>query len=187
MRAKLCRLAGVALQAVLNSSAALHVGDALEGLVQLQLLAHQPGALLLGQVRVRFLAGEQLVQLLVAVDAFSNGAEVREHSAQPALVDVRHAAAGGLFHHRVLRLPLRADEEQVLARRREVGDEFRGFLELLERLLQVDDVDPIALAEDELLHLRVPALGLVTEVDASLEQFLHRNRCQMTPPFLVDS
>src|SRR5262249_52626277 len=103
--------------------------------------------------------------------------------AEPPRVHEEHAAAVGFLVNGVLRLALRADEEKVLPRRREVGHEFRGFLELLERLLQVDDVDPIALPEDEFLHLGVPALGLMTEVDASLEQFLHRNRCQMTPPF----
>ena len=41
------------------------------------------------------------------------------------------------------------------------------------RLLQVDDVDAVALAEDVVLHLRVPALGLVPEVDAGFEQLLH--------------
>src|SRR6185295_18651049 len=39
-----------------------------------------------------------------------------------------------------------------------------------------DDVDPVALAEDVLLHLRVPTLGLVPEVDPRFEQLLHRDR-----------
>ena len=44
-----------------------------------------------------------------------------------------------------------------------------------QRLLQVDDVDAVALGEDESLHLRVPATGLVPEVDAALEQLAHRD------------
>ena len=43
-------------------------------------------------------------------------------------------------------------------------------------LLQVDDVDAVALGEDELAHLRVPAAGLVAEVDAGLQQLLHADR-----------
>ena len=39
-------------------------------------------------------------------------------------------------------------------------------------LLQVDDVDPAALAEDEAAHLGVPAARLVAEVDAGLQQLL---------------
>src|SRR4029077_13841840 len=40
-------------------------------------------------------------------------------------------------------------------------------------LLQIDDVDAVALGEDVALHLRVPAPGLVTEVDAALQELLH--------------
>src|SRR2546428_387965 len=114
--------------------------------------------------------------------------EIDQRGAEPPRVHVEHPAAVGLLVDRVLRLALRADEEEVLPPRGQLRDEFRGFFELLERLLKVDDVDPVALAEDELLHLRIPALGLMTKVDASLEQFLHRNRCQITPPWkVVDS
>jgi hypothetical protein len=52
-----------------------------------------------------------------------------------------------------------------------------GVPELLERLLEVDDVDAITLAEDVLRHLRVPALGLVAEVDPGLEELLHGDLC----------
>ncbi len=37
-------------------------------------------------------------------------------------------------------------------------------------LLEVEDVDAVALTKDERLHLGVPATGLVTEVAAGLEQ-----------------
>jgi hypothetical protein len=37
---------------------------------------------------------------------------------------------------------------------------------LVERLAQVDDVDPITGIEDERLHLGVPPFGLVSEMDA---------------------
>ena len=43
---------------------------------------------------------------------------------------------------------------------------------------EIDDVDPVPLAEDVLLHLRVPALRLVSEVDPRLEQILQRNAAQ---------
>ena len=36
-------------------------------------------------------------------------------------------------------------------------------------------MDAVALGEDERAHLRVPAAGLVAEVDAGLEQLPHRN------------
>ena len=59
-----------------------------------------------------------------------------------------------------------------------VADVLGRVLEHLERLLEVDDVDPIALAEDVLLHARIPTLGLVSEVDAGLKQLLHGDGCQ---------
>jgi hypothetical protein len=45
-----------------------------------------------------------------------------------------------------------------------------GRIDVLERLLQVDDVAARALGEDEALHLRVPTAGLVPEVNAAVEQ-----------------
>ena len=74
----------------------------------------------------------------------------------------------------VLRLALGADEQDACARRApSCAHELGGLVEHLDRLLQIDDVDPVALAEDVRLHLRVPAPGLVPEVDARLEQLLH--------------
>src|SRR5262249_24704441 len=113
-----------------------------------------------------------------AMNRLSNRREVSQGSAQPAGIHVEHPASIGFFVDRVLGMAFGPDEQQVLALRRESRHEFRGFFELLERLLQVDDVDAVALSKDESLHLRVPALGLMTKVDASLEQFLHGNRRQ---------
>src|SRR5919206_4503261 len=41
-------------------------------------------------------------------------------------------------------------------------------------LREVDDVDVVAGTEDERSHLRVPAVGLMAEMDASLQQLAHR-------------
>ena len=38
---------------------------------------------------------------------------------------------------------------------------------------QIDDVDAVALSEDETLHLRIPSAGLVSEVDPGIEQLTH--------------
>src|SRR5207248_11469940 len=56
---------------------------------------------------------------------------------------------------------------------REVPGERVGLLDQLLRLAKVDDVDAAALGEDEPLHLRVPAAGLVAEMDSGLEQLSH--------------
>src|SRR5207248_1845459 len=55
------------------------------------------------------------------------------------------------------------------APRQVVGEALRLLEERL-RLEQVDDVDAVALAEDEAAHLRVPATRLVAEVHAGLQQ-----------------
>ena len=47
--------------------------------------------------------------------------------------------------------------------------------QLSERLAQVDDVNAVAGVEDELLHLGVPTLGLVSEMNAGFQQFLYTN------------
>ena len=52
-------------------------------------------------------------------------------------------------------------------------DEIVGNIDHVKGLEQVDDVDAVALGEDELLHLRVPTTGLVTEVQACLQHFAH--------------
>ena len=142
------------------------------------------GALLLRHLLLG--VAEDRLDLLEALDRLADGGEVGERAAQPAVVHVEHAAAVGLLENGILRLALGADEQDALALGREVGDERGSFLEELERLLQVDDVDPVALAEDVLLHLRIPALGLMTEVNASFQKLFHRNRDrQVNPPFEI--
>src|SRR5207244_1768845 len=54
--------------------------------------------------------------------------------------------------------------------------------EALQGLVQVDDVDAVALHEDESLHLRIPPPRLVPEVDSRLEQVLHRDLRHHFPP-----
>src|SRR6266850_2177673 len=132
----------------------------------------------------RFLFGHPFVlprllhflELLEPGDRLANRREVRQGPAEPALVDVEHAAAAGFLEHGLLGLLLGADEEHCPAARGQVTDEPVGLAELLECLLKVDDVNAVALAEDVLLHLRVPALGLMAEVHSGLEQLLHRQR-----------
>ena len=115
------------------------------------------------------------LELVEQADALPDGDEVGQHAAEPALGDVRLAGADRLLHDRLLRLLLRADEEHALAAGDGLGDEGEGRVEALDRLRQVDDVDAVALREDERLHLRVPAAGLVSEVDAGLKQLAHRD------------
>ena len=159
---------------------AAHVGDTAEVRLELLELGLHRDALL-GRQQVELRLGLQRAELVQPLDPVGDRAPVREQTAEPAMVDVRHADAARLVAHRVLRLLLRADEEHGAAA---LGDRAREVVRLLEQplgLLQVDDVDAAALGEDEALHLRVPAAGLVAEVDAGLQQFLHGNDGHESP------
>src|SRR5207237_1440877 len=111
-------------------------------------------------------------------EAALNRRKVRQQASEPALVHEEHPAALRLLGNRVLRLPLRPDEEDRAPIGRQIVDELLRVAEQFCRLGQVDDVDAVPLTEDVFLHLRVPALGLVAEVDAGLQQILQRDTTQ---------
>ena len=152
---------------------AAHVADAAERLVELVLLALHLQQLLLGAAGAGHVVEVDLVELLEAVDPLVHGLEVGEHAAEPALVDVGHPDAGRLLGDRLLGLLLGADEHDRAALGDGVLDERVAAVDVGQRLLQVDDVDAVALGHDEALHLGVPATGLVPEVDAALEELAH--------------
>ena len=135
-------------------------------------LALQADDFLLGPRRIAAVDGHGF-QLFQPLDGFLNRQHVGEQTAQPALVHVIHLAARGFFGHRFLRLALGADEQHVLALGRHFADEAGGVLEHFQRLLQIDDVNAVAFSENVFFHFRIPALGLVPEVNASFEQFFH--------------
>ena len=94
---------------------------------------------------------------------------------EPAVVHVEHAAALRLFGDGFLRLALGAQEKNSFALAGQLGDVTSRVAKHLQGLLQVNDVDSIALAENVFLHLRVPTPRLVAEVNSSLQQLFHRN------------
>ena len=73
----------------------------------------------------------QAAQLVQALDAVGDRAPVRQQAAEPAVVDVRHADARRLLRDGVLRLLLRADEEDRAAALGDVARELVGLLEQL--------------------------------------------------------
>ena len=153
---------------------ALHLAHAAERALELGHLLGQLGRFLLGHP-LEVAVGLAGLELLEQADPLLDRHEVGEHAAEPALVDVRLVGAGRLLGDRLLGLLLGPDEQDLLAAGDGLADELEGDVEALDGLGQVDDVDPVALGEDERLHLRVPAAGLVAEVDTGLEQLAHRN------------
>ena len=149
-----------------------HVGDAAEVRLELlELVLHRDP--LLGRQQLELALVAQAAQLVEVLDPLGDRAPVGEQAAEPAVVHVRHARALGLLLDGVLGLLLGADEEDGAAALGEVADEALRLLEALERLLQIDDVDAAALAEDETAHLRVPAARLVAEMDSGLQELSH--------------
>ncbi len=153
----------------------LHLADTTEGLLQLGLLAGENQELLLGEAGGGHVLEVDELELLQALKALVHGGEVGEHATEPTLVDVRHADARRLLGDGLLGLLLRTHEHDGAAVGDGLLDELVGAVDVRQRLEQVDDVDAVALGEDEALHLRVPATGLVTEVDAAFQQLPHRD------------
>ena len=73
----------------------------------------------------------------------------------------------------VLRLTLGADEQHAAALGDGVAHRLQRAMQHRHGLREVDDVDVVADAENVLGHLRIPAVGLVTEMNASFEQLTH--------------
>ena len=125
--------------------------------------------------------GEFAILLLLLVflklrDGFLDGGEIGQGAAEPAIDTEGHASSGRGFAHDLAGLFLGADKEHVAAGSDLVFDKGVSFLEELVGLAQVNDGDALTMVEDVGLGARVPALGLVAEVDACIEQVL---RCDV--------
>ena len=101
---------------------AAQVGDAAEVRLELLELGEQRDPLLRRQ-QLELALGLQAAQLVQVRDPVGDRPPVRQQPAEPAVGDVRHADAAGLLRDRVLRLLLRADEEDRAAALREVARE----------------------------------------------------------------
>src|SRR6266498_2403808 len=148
-----------------------HVLDAREILLELRPLAVEEQLLLL-RVALELTLRGALLQVLQPLDLLLDRLEVRERPDQPPLRHIEGAAALRLRLDDVLELLLRADEQDALAFHHHAAQQLLRGLDLAQRLLEVDDVDPGALREDEPAHLRIPAAGLMPEMDARFQQIL---------------
>src|SRR5579859_2743732 len=108
------------------------------------------------------------LQVFQVADAYLNGLEIGEHPTEPALVHIKHPAALRFLLHCFLRLLFRANKEDALPLGSQSRDKFVGFVQATDGLLEIDDMNTIALRKDEGFHLWVPAACLMPKVDASL-------------------
>ena len=72
--------------------------------------------------------------------------EIRQGAAEPALVDVKLSAGYGRFLDRFLRLLFAADEKDLAAAVRHLLKEIGRALQLLDRFVEIDDVNGVALS-----------------------------------------
>ena len=146
----------------------LHVFDAAQVLFQFfQFAAHQDN-FLLRVLRSRAFRKHRF-QFFQTGHTGLDGAEIGEHAAEPAFIDIEHIAAQRFFLNGILSLLLRAYEEDRLAACRDFTQESVCFFNFLYSLLQVNDVDAVAFGENEPRHFRIPAAGLMTEMNACFE------------------
>jgi hypothetical protein len=89
------------------------------------------------------------------------------------VIDERLAAAPGRLGDLLACLALGADEEHAPAARDGIAHGLQRRIERRHRLFQVNDMDAVSHAEDEGLHLRVPAAGVVAEMDAGFQKLAH--------------
>ncbi len=110
--------------------------------------------------------------------------EVGEHAAEPALVDVGHGRPGSPPRRSAPGPASWCPTKRTCSPRATVSrTASRATSSRCDGLGEIDDVDPVALGEDERAHLGIPAAGLMAEVDSGLEQLPHRNgRHGVRPP-----
>ncbi len=148
-----------------------HVLDAAERPLELILLAGELEELLLGEAVG--LPRQQLLQRFETPDRVRDGAPIGQRAAEPAVIDVVLGARARGIGDRLRRLPLGADEEDAAAFGHGVGNGEQRLVEERYGLGEIDDVDVVARPVDERCHLRIPAMGLMTEMHASLKELAH--------------
>ncbi len=107
------------------------------------------------------------------LDGIGNGLPVGEHAAQPAGIHVVLGRALGAVGNLLLRGALGADEQHAAALGNSSRHGEKGLMQQRHSLGQIDDVDAIARAVDIRLHLGVPAVGLMSEMNACFKQLAH--------------
>lgn len=151
---------------------AVHGADAVQVLLQAGHLAAEH-RLLLFDVIIDAAVGFHLLDLAQAGERSLDGLEIGECSTEPTFRDVELGGGGGGLFDGLLGLLLGSDEKDLSALGSDVAQEFASGLQLDGGLAQIDDIDAVPCVENELLHLRVPSAGLVSEVDACFEKFFN--------------
>ena len=114
-----------------------------------------------------------LLQIQEVLDTLVNGAPVGQRTTEPTLIDVRHLTPHSFVSHSILGLFLGTDDQHHTVIIHGVTHQIVRLFQTLKSLLKIQNVDPIALREDERLHLRVPATRAMPKVHARFQERLH--------------
>ena len=140
-------------------------------LVQVLHFAVQPRALLSSRAAPCGRLRSWLSAVFRRLMDFCSVAQLVSVPPKPAVIHVEHArsaCASSAMASCAWRLV--PTNRTVLALRGEFADKAAGFAEHLQGLLQIDDVNAVAFAENIFLHFRIPAARLVAEVNSGLQQ-----------------
>lgn len=145
-----------------------HVLDARQILLELgDVLLHQKDFLFLKAMLAGVL--QRGLHLFHLVDAAADRLKVCQHAAEPPLIDEEHIRPLRFLFKDLRSLAFGADEQNGVSGRYGISNEGIGLLHAGQGLLQIDDVDAVAFAEEELLHFWIPAVRLVPEVHAGFQ------------------
>ena len=144
-----------------------HFLDAAQAAFELVLFAAEPKQLLLCQT-IHAAVFRHLLERHQALDRLTDCLVIRQHAAQPAIADKWHVRARRVSSDRVPGRTLGTHKQNLATIGDSRLDERACFARQRQAHLEVDNVNLVALAEDEGSHLRVPIAGLVTKMHASL-------------------
>jgi hypothetical protein len=89
------------------------------------------------------------------------------------MIDEWHARTLRFLAYDFRRRALGSDEEDFAILLGEIADFFKRLVHCRNGVLEIDNVDFIARAEDELVHLWIPVAALVAEMDACAKHIFH--------------
>jgi hypothetical protein len=121
-----------------------------------------------------------------AVDTFFNGIKIGHHAAKPTAVDPVHTGFFGSFFNTFLRLSLSPDKKNIPTVGNDINYDFISRAIEFYRLLEVDDVNSVTSPKDVFFHFRVPAFGLMSEVDTGFQQLAHCYHSHVYYSFIKD-
>ena len=152
-----------------GSGQAIEVGDRTEVLLKLGTLAADLEDFTLGEVGESAICGE-LVDVSHLLHRLADSGEVGEHTTGPALSNVRHIDSCGLLGNSQFGLFLSSYKKDATTRLCDFFERFSSFVNFSNSLVEVNDVDTVALHEDVRSHSGIPLAFEVAEVAAGLEE-----------------